>query len=241
MLFILAFLAIGLDLIAVLAAAFPGSSGEWSGLGIAIPATLAAMLGLLMAPLLLTQTKGQRRTPALLTALVFILPLLAMGVARGRNYLQERFGYRAMPIPTKPLPAPTPAAAPAPRQTLGCIAERDPAYALSSAAQRVIDLRDRRPHWENRLAQDQQLRARHPEGYDQMLAEAFAQYRAQGGQADDVAQVQLPLPPCGNTPISLPSPNLVLPPERMPQRPITAPPPAIRDIRTLPNRPSATP
>ena len=69
---------------------------------------------------------------------------------------------------------------------------------LSEAAQSVIDVRDKRLFWESELKRNYTLRTRYPQGYEQMLAESFNEYRSLGDTAATVNAVRPVAPPCTN-------------------------------------------
>lgn len=244
---LLAFVGIGLDLIAIAAAAFPGSSGEWAGLGVAIPATLAVIAGLVMIPLIFTKPKGQRRKYVLLTAVVLLLPVVAVGVSRARSYLRQEFIYKPMvekmapTLQQHPTVQPAPTAPPPSYAPPPCIAENDPAYPLAVATMNLIGVRDRKQYWENRLQHDDQLRQQYVGGYDQMLAEVFAQYRVAGGTEATVSAVKLLSVPCQShargtqLPVAVPPP-----PVTVPQRSRESGGSVVSQSRSIPN-PAAPP
>jgi hypothetical protein len=76
-----------------------------------------------------------------------------------------------------------------------CLREKSAEMRLSEAATNVVNLRDRRAFWEGALMTNYTLRSRYPRGYEQMIAESFADYRRFGGNAATIDTVrELPLP-----------------------------------------------
>ena len=76
-----------------------------------------------------------------------------------------------------------------------CLREKSAEMRLSEAATNVVNLRDRRVFWEGALKTNYTLRSRYPRGYEQMMAESFAEYRSLGGSSATVDTVrELPSP-----------------------------------------------
>jgi len=76
-----------------------------------------------------------------------------------------------------------------------CLREKVAETRLAEEAANIVSLRDRRTFWEGALKTNYTLRSRYPNGYDQMLAESFEQYRSMGGVAATVNAVrEIPLP-----------------------------------------------
>lgn len=79
-----------------------------------------------------------------------------------------------------------------------CTRDKAAEIRLAEAAQGVIDIRDKRTFWEPELKRNYTLRARYPQGYEQMLTETFGEYRSLGGSATTVAAVRPSAAPCTN-------------------------------------------
>lgn len=79
-----------------------------------------------------------------------------------------------------------------------CARDKAAEIRLAEAAQGVIDLRDKRSFWEQELKRNYTLRSRYPNGYEQMLAETFGEYRSLGGSAATVNAVKPEAAPCTN-------------------------------------------
>ena len=76
-----------------------------------------------------------------------------------------------------------------------CLREKSAEVHLVEAAMNVVDVRDKRSFWEGALKSNHTLRSRYPRGYEQMLAESFAEYRSLGGGSATVNAVrEMPLP-----------------------------------------------
>ena len=79
-----------------------------------------------------------------------------------------------------------------------CTRDKAAEMRITEATQSVIDLRDKRLFWESELEKQFTLRSRYPQGYEQMLAETFNEYRSLGGSAATVGAVRPVAPPCTN-------------------------------------------
>lgn len=110
-----------------------------------------------------------------------------------------------------------------------CIAAHRAEVDIHYAAQQVIDIRDRRESTERLLAADPRMRERVPGGYAQLVAQAFSHYKAVGGTAATVEQVQ---------PVATPCPT---PGPRMPERRATGGPSPITQSRQLTAPPGGGP
>jgi hypothetical protein len=76
-----------------------------------------------------------------------------------------------------------------------CLRDKSAEMRLAESATNVVNLRERRAFWEGALKTNYTLRSRYPGGYEQMLAESFADYRGLGGASATVDTVrELPLP-----------------------------------------------
>lgn len=106
-----------------------------------------------------------------------------------------------------------------------CLDAHQADYHLYAASRQLITVRDNRKIVEYELASNPTRQQQFPQGYDQVLAEAFARYRAAGGTADHPRQV---------TPLGDPCPlPLSVPPERR-AAPAGSRPDAIRQTRSAP-------
>ena len=77
-----------------------------------------------------------------------------------------------------------------------CRRSRAGEFRLTEAADNVILVRDRWPFWEGEFQRNTSMRLQFPQGYDQLLARSFQDYRAAGGTAASVSVVQAVPPPC---------------------------------------------
>ncbi len=79
-----------------------------------------------------------------------------------------------------------------------CTHDNERAMRLAEASRGLASMRDGRPFWEDELRRNASLQQRYPQGYGQMLDEAFRLYRSLGGPAASVAAVTAIAPPCTN-------------------------------------------
>jgi hypothetical protein len=77
-----------------------------------------------------------------------------------------------------------------------CIKTNESAYRLHTASADVISIRNNRKAIDYELSMNASRRAQFPGGYDQVLAEAVARYRAAGGTARAAADVVPSPDPC---------------------------------------------
>lgn len=69
---------------------------------------------------------------------------------------------------------------------------------LVEASNNVVNVRDKRPFWEAALKNNSTLRSQNPQGYEQLLARSFEEYRSLGGTLASVNAVRSAASPCTN-------------------------------------------
>jgi hypothetical protein len=144
----------------------------------------------------------------LIQPLVWLLAALCLfpALAQFPDRTEPQTPQRVIP-PSVPLAVPSPPAqhALAPQREeydkrQECLDTHQADYHLYAASRQLITVRDNRKVVEYELASNPARQQQFPQGYDQVLAEAFARYRAAGGTADNPRQVIPLTDPCAPAP-----------------------------------------